>query len=134
MRTITGAIMATLVALTACGTATTSTMNAVGPAPQAVTAEDFPQMRFSDPLAVDDRWFPLVPGTQLTYEGHALDDGERIERKVVFTVTDLTKKIDGVDTVVVRELDYTDGDLEELELSFFAQDDLGTVWHLGEYP
>ena len=35
---------------------------------------------------------------------------------------------------MVWELDYTDGELEEAELSFFAQDDGGNVWHLGEYP
>jgi hypothetical protein len=83
---------------------------------------------------VDNQWFPLVPGTTMTFEGHAFDDQDLIHRRVEFTVTDLTKEIDGVPTVVIWELDYTDGALEEAELSFFAQDDAGNVWHLGEYP
>ena len=39
---------------------------------------------------------PCEPGTQFVWEGHALDDEDEIPRRVVFTVTDLTKVIDGV--------------------------------------
>jgi hypothetical protein len=53
---------------------------------------------------------------------------------VVFTVTDLTKVIDGVRTVVVWDRDYSAGALVETELALFAQDDDGNVWHLGQYP
>ena len=30
---------------------------------------DFDPGRFSDPVTVDNQWFPLKPGTQLTWEG-----------------------------------------------------------------
>jgi hypothetical protein len=53
---------------------------------------------------------------------------------VVTTVTDLTKEINGVDTMVVWERDYTEGEEVEAELAFFAQDNDGNVWHMGEYP
>jgi hypothetical protein len=103
--------------------------------PTAVPApEDFANASFPDPTTVDNGWFPLDPGTQMTWEGHALDGRDRIERRVVFTVTDLTKEIDGVPSVVIWELDYTDGALEEAELAFFAQDAYGNVWHMGEFP
>jgi hypothetical protein len=52
----------------------------------------------------------------------------------VTTVTDLTKVIDGVRTLVISERDYTAGQLSEPELAFFAQDDEGNVWLVGEYP
>jgi hypothetical protein len=52
---------------------------------------------------------------------------------VVFTVTDLTKVIDGVRTVVCWDTDYSAGKLLETELIFFAQDNDGNVWHLGQY-
>jgi hypothetical protein len=42
--------------------------------------------------------------------------------------------IDGMRTLVVLENDYTAGQLSETELAFFAQDDAGNVWLLGEYP
>ena len=64
------------------------------------------------------------------WKGHAFDedDGERIEREIDFTVSDLTKVIDGVQTRVAWERDYSDGEMEEVELTYYAQDDSGTVW------
>jgi hypothetical protein len=99
-----------------------------------LTADDFDPAGFTAPTTVDNRWFPLIPGTQMTWRGRALDGSDRLHRTVVFTVTDLVKEIDGVPSVVIWELDYTDGELEEAELSFFAQDAGGNVWHMGEYP
>jgi hypothetical protein len=52
----------------------------------------------------------------------------------VFTVTDLTKVVDGVTTRVVYDLDLDNGEVAEAELAFFAQSDAGNVWNLGEYP
>ena len=101
---------------------------------KVVTAADFDSARFSDPTTIDNQWFPLKPGMQLTYEGSALDGGEKIARKVVFTVTDLAKTINGVRTLVAFDRDYNDGELVEPELVFFAQDDDGNVWTLGQYP
>lgn len=89
---------------------------------------------FGDPTTIDNAWFPMPPGTQLVLQGKANTDEGRVSRKVIFTVTDLTKVIDGVRSVVVHEEDYTAGELEEAELSFYAQDDAGTVWLMGEYP
>jgi hypothetical protein len=102
----------------------------------AHSADDFSVDRFDQQRSfqVVNPWFPLRPGTQYVFEGSALDDGDRLERRVVSTVTDLTKEIDGVRTAVLWERDYEDGELVEAELAFFAQDADGTVWHLGEYP
>ena len=86
-------------------------------------------------MVVDNAWFPLVPGTQWTWQGTSIDDeGKQEDHTVVLTVTDLTKVIDGVRTVVCWEQDIVDGDLEESELAFFAQASDGSVWNFGEYP
>jgi hypothetical protein len=53
---------------------------------------------------------------------------------LVFTVTDLTKVIAGVRTLVIWDRDYSAGRLVETELAFFAQDNDGNVWELGEHP
>jgi hypothetical protein len=53
---------------------------------------------------------------------------------VLFTVTEVTKVIHGVRTVVVLDRDYEEDQLVERELAFFAQDKHGNVWSLGEYP
>jgi len=78
--------------------------------------------------------FPLRPGTQLVFRGSTTEGKESVSHRVVFTVTDLTKKIDGVRSVVLWDRDYSAGDLVEAEIAFFAQDDDGNVWQLGEYP
>ena len=103
--------------------------------PLTGSGKDFERAQFDDPTHIDNRWLPLRPGTQLVYEGSAIVDEEgRQTRRVVTTVTDLTKVIDGVRTLVIWERDYTAGQLSEPELAFFAQDNAGNVWLVGEYP
>jgi len=96
--------------------------------------EDVDLSAFTRSTVVDNAWFPLKPGTQLVHKGASTVDGERLAHDVVLTVTDLVKEIEGVRNVVIYELDFTDGTLNEAELAFFAQDDTGTVWHFGQYP
>ena len=98
--------------------------------------EDFDPQKFDDRSThVDNEWFPLKPGMRYVWEGTTVDDeGDKEARRVVFTVTDLTKEMGGVRTVVCWDQDYADGELVETEIVFFAQDKDGTVWQLGEYP
>jgi hypothetical protein len=104
-------------------------------APLTGSAKDFERARFDHPTHIDNRWLPLTPGTQFVYEGSAIVDEEgRQPRREVTTVTDLSKVIDGVRTLVISDRDYTAGQLSEPELAFFAQDNAGNVWLVGEYP
>jgi hypothetical protein len=96
--------------------------------------EEFDRRNFDRSTDIDNEWFPLRPGTQFVYEGFTVDGGRRVPHRVVFTVTDLTKVIEGVRTVVVWDRDFSTGELVESELALFAQDNDGTVWHLGQYP
>jgi hypothetical protein len=84
---------------------------------------------------IDNEWMPMQPGTKWVYEGTANDDqGTHVFRRIEFTVTDLTKEIDGVHTVVGWIEDLTDGQLTEKEIAFYAQDTSGNVWYFGEHP
>jgi ketosteroid isomerase-like protein len=114
-------------ALGACGSDSAS-------ADPNVTHRDYDRDNFSDSTNIDNEWSPLVPGTQFTYEGRSNRGEGRLPHRVVFTVTDLVKEIDGVETVVMWDRDYNAGKLLEGELAFFAQDDDGNVWNMGEYP
>jgi hypothetical protein len=89
---------------------------------------------FSHPLAVDNPMFPLAVGTQFSYQGTIVQDGESKPHSVTFTVTDVIKTVGGVRTVVAWDRDFLEGELQEQELAFFAQDDQGNVWNFGEYP
>jgi hypothetical protein len=90
--------------------------------------------RFSDPTRIDNRFLPLVPGTRFTLDGFANRGGGPLPHTVTFTVTSLTKVVHGVTTRVVLDIDVNEGTLEEAELAFFAQDNDGNVWSMGEYP
>ena len=104
------------------------------PVPTETLTEAIDYGNFSDPATIDGKWFPLRPGTKLVHDGAGNVDGERSPRRVVMIVTDLTKVIDGIRAVAIYERDYSDDELAEAELAFFAQDDDGNVWHLGQYP
>ena len=90
--------------------------------------------QFSRPTVVTNAMFPLRPGTEFSYQGRVAEGGRSSPHTVTFTVTSLTKVVDGVRTVVAWDRDYYGGKLKEQELAFFAQDDQGNVWNFGEYP
>ena len=97
--------------------------------------ENFQAENFENPTQIDNPWMPMKPGTRLVYEGQSVeDDGVMVPHRVVINVTDLTKVVGGVRSVVSWDLDYADGELVEAELAFFAQDNAGNVWRMGEYP
>src|SRR3712207_9548450 len=78
------------------------------------SAKDFECARFVNPTHIDNKWLPLRPGTPFVYEGSTIVEGDGLQaRRVVSTVTDLTKVIAGVRTLVILENDYTAGRSEE---------------------
>jgi hypothetical protein len=90
-----------------------------------------PRHSFPSRPHIDNRFLPLAPGTRWTLKGNV--DG--VPHTLVSTVTGLTKRIDGVTGVVVRDQDFGEkGRIQEDELAVFAQNWRGTVWGLAEYP
>jgi hypothetical protein len=99
-----------------------------------VTAEDFEVSLFDgSSTTIDNEWFPLKPGTRWVWRGSTQEEEGRIPHSIIFTITDLTKEINGVRTVVGWDRDYSDGQLVETELIFLAQDKHGNIWHFGQY-
>jgi hypothetical protein len=79
--------------------------------------------------AIDHPYLPLTPGTVWEYEAVGSEGKERI----VVTVTDETKVVDGVTATVVHDrVTEFDGTLIEDTYDWFAQDTAGNVWYLGE--
>jgi hypothetical protein len=84
---------------------------------------------------ITNRFLPLRPGTNIVLAGTVREDDGRLHaHKILSTVSRVTKVIDGVRTRVVFERDVEDGQLQESELAFEAQDRYGRVWNMGEYP
>lgn len=77
---------------------------------------------------VDNPFFPLPVGATwhyeaMTPEGLETDDVEVLEE---------TREINGVTAVVVYDVVYLDGEIVEETHDWYAQDDAGNVWYLGE--
>jgi len=99
------------------------------------TEADFDVSHFSaDSVNVDNQFLPVPPGATFTLTGTANRGGGGNAHQVVFTVTELTKVINGVRAQVLWDRDIQEGVLVEEELAFWAQDDFGNVWLMGEYP
>jgi len=91
---------------------------------------EFDKTNFHTPLKIDNKYFPLEPGTTMIYTGMS-EDGESFRN--VFVVTNETKVILGMHTRVVHDDAYVKGEHEEKTDDWFAQDDEGNVWYMGEY-
>lgn len=79
---------------------------------------------------IDNPYFPLDPGTRLTYR-EIDEEGKKLE--VVVVVTTETKKIaNGITARVVRDTVTEDGEIIEDTFDWYAQDSEGNVWYMGE--
>ncbi len=120
-------IAAAAVAVLAAGSATAparpeaARAQRLAPPPPLPRARDFGRV-------VDNPWFPLKPGTVLTYEGQ--DEGT--PARDVLRVTHRTKRIQGIRATVILDRVYKHGRLAERTHDFYAPDRRGNVWYLGE--
>ena len=78
---------------------------------------------------IDNRWWPMTPGSRWTYRE---TDGQGSTQRVQVTVTGQTRTISGVQARVVHDVVTEDGQLVENTYDWYAQDDKGNVWYLGE--
>ena len=95
---------------------------------------DLEQATFNDPSHVDNAFFPLPPGTINSYGVEVVDpeNGEEESERNDHFATFETKTIAGVEALVVRDTAYEGGILVEDTLDWYAQDDDGNVWYMGE--
>ena len=80
-----------------------------------------------------NKWLPLTPGYQSVRQGFVNQGRRRLPHRRVFTVTDVTKEIDGVRTVLVLDQDFDGGEIAEQALDYLAEDERGNVWYFGSY-
>jgi hypothetical protein len=79
---------------------------------------------------IDNRYFPLKPGTTFLYKGVS-ENGKtpQADREVV---THRTKRILGVTCTVVNDTVLSHGKPIERTFDWYAQDKDGNVWYMGE--
>ena len=78
--------------------------------------------------------FPLSSLGPKVFEGQDTDPdtGEVIDTRLESAVLSKTRKVAGVQTLVLEEKVFNDGELVERALDFFAQHQDGTVYYFGE--
>ncbi len=83
---------------------------------------------------VDNPLFPLTSRTTMVYEGEEVDPdtGETLTTRVEATVLPRTDTVGGVAVTVVKADDFTNGELLESTLDYYAQHVKGAVYYLGE--
>lgn len=79
---------------------------------------------------IDNPYWPMIPGTRWTYRE---TDGEGNVQEVTVVVTNETKETAiGVTARVVRDTVTEDGQIVEDTFDWYAQDQEGNIWYLGE--
>jgi hypothetical protein len=114
-----------LVALAGCGASGGAGSNAQGKAQNAYAPNIDPSDFTSK---IDNKYFPLKPGTTFIYRGKTQDATEGD----IVRVTSDTKNIMGVECVVVDDRVTEGGKLTEQTYDWYAQDNKGNVWYFGE--
>jgi len=77
---------------------------------------------------IDNKYFPLKPGTTFVYKGEFHGTAERD----VMAVTHDTKRVMGVECLVASDRVTEGGELVEQTYDWYAQDKEGNVWYFGE--
>ena len=105
---------------------------AAGVGSSQAVGPDQSKAEFSDPTDIDNRYYPLTEFERCVLRGK--EDGARI--RVVRTTLERTKMFEHngepVRAAVIKDREFEDGELVERTFDYFAQDDRGTVWYLGE--
>ena len=73
---------------------------------------------------IDNPYWPMKPGTKWVYR----EGPQRVE----ITVTGETKQIEGIQARVVHDLVTENGEPVEDTFDWYAQDNDGNIWYLGE--
>ncbi|HEX7879699.1 MAG TPA: hypothetical protein VF720_09835 [Candidatus Eisenbacteria bacterium] len=88
---------------------------------------------FSDPADIDNPLFPVGVLDRATSVG--VEDGQVVRTETTRLKGTKTVTLDNgtrLPTVRVRTIEWRDGNLAEVTTDYYAQDDIGAVWYLGE--
>lgn len=102
---------------------------AAAPALAAPVLPAFDPGAFTPGRAIDNPYFPVLPGPARAYQG--TDEDGLTERSVV-SFAGPGRTLLGVETTALRDRETLDGVLFEETLDYYAQDDAGNVWYMGE--
>jgi hypothetical protein len=100
-----------------------------GPKPNAAYTD---RATFTDPTKIDNPHAPITKFRQCEEEGQEGGAQTRVVRKLLERTQPFTFKGSKVDSAVVEDSAFEEGELVERTIDYFAQDDGGTVYYFGE--
>lgn len=103
-----------------------------GLAAAASAGPDQSKAVFSDPTDIDNRYYPLTEFDRCVLRGKEDGAQVRVVRKPLERTKRFTHNGESFRAAVIRDSEFEDGELVERTFDYFAQDDRGTVWYLGE--
>ena len=89
---------------------------------------DYASATFTTSTIVDHPYHPLPVGATWEYEADTEDGLELVSAEVLA----MTRVVAGTTCVVVHVEEFLDGTIQEATDDWFAQDDAGNVWYMGE--
>jgi hypothetical protein len=95
--------------------------------PQAGEPAHLDPARFT--AQIDNPYWPMAPGSRWIYRE---TDAQGNEQRIEVIVTSKTKRILGIDARVVHDIATSNGQVQEDTYDWYAQDDQGNVWYMGE--
>jgi len=107
-------------------------------APVATKARTFTTTRF-DPRNFSafptrpNTWWPLIPSRQWVRDGTTLVGHRPVPHRIIATVTNVWRVVDGMRAVAVFDQDIDTGQISQESLDYLAQDRQGNVWVVGAY-
>ena len=113
-------------------TGITGTPATTGTRAPGTTATAGPPVTTSAPTATN-QWLPLEPGYQSIELGTLNRGGTTLEHRRVWTITNVTKMIDGMRAVLVLDQNIDAGEISEQAVDYLAIDTDGSVLYLGSY-
>jgi hypothetical protein len=124
----TGLVLITLLGVSACGDDQPARRVTNAALPEGAERVRLDPARFT--TRIDNPYWPMTPGTRWVYRE---TDSEGAVKRVEVTVTDRTRRTAaGVVARVVHDVVTEGGRPVEVTDDWYAQDDEGNVWYLGE--
>ena len=79
---------------------------------------------------IDNPYWPMKAGSRWVYR--SVDPEGLTAQRDVVKATNQTKKVDGVETLVVSDVASENGKPVEVTSDYYAQDNAGNIWYFGE--
>jgi hypothetical protein len=128
-----GAVSALVVSCAALAAGCGGGAKSAGNLPTRFVHASFDPANFGSPTTGANKWLPLKPGTQRVTIGTKRVGHRTVPHRVVSTVTDVVRRVDGVRAVALLDQSLAAGQIFQQSLDWLAQDKLGNVWFLGSY-